>query len=141
MEPEDKEEVEEMLEFRDDTAGGLMDTGSFSLPETATVADAMVGLKESDQIPEDIYSIFLVNANNHLVGTVPLAKLFFAAGDTSLKELSADPLLFVEANEKQDRVAEMFDKYNLLALPVVDEQKELIGVIKVDDVVTILRQR
>jgi sporulation protein YlmC with PRC-barrel domain len=141
MEPEEKEEVEEMLEFRDNSAGGLMDTGFFSLPETATVADAMAGLKESDEVPEDVYSIFLVDSDNHLVGTVPLAKLFFASGDTPLIELASDPFLFVEADEKQDRVAEVFDKYNLLALPVIDDQKELIGVIKVDDVVTLLRQR
>jgi sporulation protein YlmC with PRC-barrel domain len=141
MEPEEKEEVEEMLEFRDNSAGGLMDTGFFSLPEKATVADAMAGLKDMDLVLEDLYSIFLVNTENQLVATVPLAKLFFAAGDTPLMELAADPLLFVESSEKQDRVAEVFDKYNLLALPVVDEQQELIGVIKVDDVVTLLRQR
>ena len=141
MEPEDKEEVEEMFEFRDNSAGGLMDTGFFSLPEDATVADAIAGLHEADEVPEEVYSIFLVNSANHLVAAVPLAKLFFAAGDTPLQELAADPFLYVEANEKQDRVAEMFDKYNLLALPVIDDQKELIGVIKVDDVVTLLRQR
>ena len=141
MEPADKEEVEEMLEFRENTAGGLMHTGFVSLPDEATVADAMAELKNSDQVPEDIYSIFLVNAGNHPIGAVPLAKLFFASGDTPLRELAVDPFLFVEAHEKQDRVAEVFDKYNLLALPVVDERKELIGVIKVDDVVTLLRQR
>lgn len=141
MQPEEKEDVEEMLEFRDNTAGGLMDTGFFSLPETATVADAMEGLKESDKMLEEVYSIFLLSGEKRLAATVPLAKLFFAPGDTPLKELAADPLLFVESDEKQDRVAEMFDKYNLLALPVVDERNELIGVIKVDDVVTLLRQR
>jgi len=141
MEPEEKEEVEEMLEFRDNTAGGLMDTGFVSLAEKATVADAMAGLKQTDLVLEDLYSIFLVNEQNQLVATVPLAKLFFAAGDTPLLDLAADPLLFVETSEKQDRVAEVFDKYNLLALPVIDEHRELIGVIKVDDVVTLLRQR
>jgi sporulation protein YlmC with PRC-barrel domain len=140
MEPEDKEEVEEMLEFRDNTAGGIMDTGYFSLPAKSTVADAMKGLKESEESPEDVYSIFLVDSENHLVGTVPLTKLVFASGDTELVDLVSEPLLFVESGEKQDRVAELFDKYSLLALPVVDEQQELIGVIKVDDVVTLLRQ-
>ncbi len=140
MEPEDKEEVEEMLEFRDNTAGGMMDTGYFSLPAKSTVADAMQALKESEDCPEDVYNIFLVDDDNHLAGTVPLTKLVFAAGDTELVDLVVDPLLFVETSEKQDRVTELFDKYNLLALPVVDEQQELIGVIKVDDIVTLLRQ-
>lgn len=141
MQPADKEEVEEMLEFRENTAGSLMDTGFFSLQENATVAEAMAGLKDADQVLEDVYSIFLVNREKHLVAMVPLAKLFFASGDTPLRELAADPLLFVSANEKEGRVAEVFDKYNLLALPVIDEHRELIGVIKVDDVITLLRQR
>ena len=72
--------------------------------------------------------------------SVPLAKLFFTAGDTPLKELASDPLLSVSTREKQDRVAEMFDKYNLLTLPVLDDEKQLIGVITVDDVVALLRQ-
>jgi CBS domain-containing protein len=140
MEPQEKEDVEEMFEFRDNTAGGLMDTGYFSLAEDATVEDAIKLLKESEEEKEDLYSIFLTDKQNRLVATVPLAKLLFADGDTPLKELAFDPHLFVESDEKQDRVAEVFDKYNLLALPVVDENSELIGVIKVDDVVTLLRQ-
>jgi sporulation protein YlmC with PRC-barrel domain len=140
MDPQEKEDVEEMFEFRDNTAGGLMDTGYFSLAEEATVEDAIRLLKESEEEKEDLYSIFLTDKQNRLVATVPLAKLLFADGDTPLKELAFDPHLFVESDEKQDRVAEVFDKYNLLALPVVDENSELIGVIKVDDVVTLLRQ-
>jgi magnesium transporter len=69
-----------------------------------------------------------------------VAKLFFAAGDTPLKEFAAEPLISIQSDEKQDRVAEVFDKYNLLALPVIDENEELIGVITVDDVVALLRR-
>jgi magnesium transporter len=140
MEPEEKEEVEELLDFRDDSAGGIMDTGYVALPENATVADAMAELKKNEDVLEDLHGMFLVDAENHLRDTVPLAKLFFASGDTPLKNLAADPLLYVYSDEKQDRVAEMFDKYNLLILPVVDEHERLIGVITVDDVVALLRQ-
>jgi CBS domain-containing protein len=141
MEPEEKEEVEEMFEFRDKTAGALMDTGYFAVPEDSTVEVAIQLLKESEEATEDLYSIFLCDEHNRLIGGVPLGKLLFAAGDMPLKELAFDPHLFVQSDEKQDRVAELFDKYNLLALPVVDENEELIGVIKVDDVVTLLRHR
>jgi magnesium transporter len=140
MEPEEKEEVEELLDFRDDSAGGIMDTGYLSLPEDATVADAMAELKKNEDVLENLHSLFLADAENHLRYSVPLAKLFFASGDTPLKDLAADPLLYVYSDEKQDRVAEMFDKYNLLILPVVDEHERLIGVITVDDVVALLRQ-
>ena len=81
-----------------------------------------------------------MDQENRLRCTVPLAKLFFAAGDRALKDFSSEPLLYVNSDEAQDRVAEMFDKYNLLALPVVDDESRLIGVITVDDVVALLRQ-
>jgi len=141
MEPADKEEVEELLDFRDNTAGGLMDPGYLSLREDATVADAMAELKKNEQALDNLHTVFLVDRENRLRYAVPLAKLFFTAGDTPLKELASDPLLCVASDEKQDRVAEMFDKYNLLTLPVLDDQEHLIGVITVDDVVALLRQR
>ena len=139
MEPEGKEEVEDLLDFREDRAGGLMDTGYVSFPEEATVADAMVELKISEEVLEDIHDLFLVDEEERLRYAVPLAKLFFAPGDTKLKELASDPLLLVDSEERQDRVTEMFDKYNLLSLPVVDEDQRLVGVITVDDVVALLR--
>ena len=140
MEPEEKEEVQELLDFRDDTAGGIMNTGFLSLRENATVADAMEELKKNEESIEDLHSIFLVDSHHRLCATVPVSKLFFAAGDTPIKEFAAEPVLSVKPDEKQDRVAEVFDKYNLLALPVIDDNQELIGVITVDDIVALLRQ-
>ena len=141
MEPEEKEEVEELREFREDTAGGLMDPGFLALPESATVADAMAELKKSEEVLEDLHSLFLIDGDGRLRYSVPLAKLFFASGDTPLRDFAVDPLLYVHSNENQHVVAEMFDKYNLLVLPVVDEHGRLQGVITVDDVVALLRQR
>ncbi|MBV8833276.1 MAG: magnesium transporter [Acidobacteriaceae bacterium] len=139
MEPADKEEVEELLEFRDDTAGGLMDTGFIAFPLDATVADAMAELKKNEDVLEDLHSLFLIDEDKKLRYTVPLAKIFFAAGSTPLEDLAADPLICIEVDESQERVAEMFDKYNLLILPVVDEENVLVGVITVDDIVALLR--
>lgn len=139
MQPEEKEDVEELREFRDDTAGGLMDTGFFSLPDSATVESAMTALRDREDSLEKLHSIFLVDDAERLQCTVPLAKLFFAAGDTPLCELSSHPLLCVSPNERPDRITEIFDKYNLLSLPVVDDHQRLIGVITVDDIVALLR--
>ncbi len=139
MEPEGKEDVEELLDFRYDRAGGMMDTGYISFPEDTTVSDALVELKRSELELEDIHDLFLTDDEERLRFTVPLAKLFFAPGETMLKEFASDPLLSVDSDEHQDRVTEMFDKYNLLSLPVVDEHGRLIGVITVDDVVALLR--
>jgi CBS domain-containing protein/sporulation protein YlmC with PRC-barrel domain len=140
MEPADKHELEELREFREDTAGGLMNTESIVLPEMATVSDAMASLRQNEENLDNIYSLFLVDADERLIGAVPLARLFLAAGESPLKDLAADPVS-VTLTERKDRIAELFDKYNLLALPVVDKERRLAGVISVDDIVNVLRRR
>ena len=73
--------------------------------------------------------------------SVPLARLFIAAGDAKLSDLAAETLIQVTVDEKQDRVTELFDKYNLLTLPVVDEDGKLAGVITADDIISVLRAK
>src|SRR3954471_17933531 len=140
MRPEEKEDVEELLEFSDDTAGGLMNTSFLTLPEDATVADALADLKKDAESVEYLHNVFLVDDRGALKCTVPIARLFFAPGSAALRDYAAEPLLCVSLEEKQDRVAEMFDRYNLLALPVIDRDQHVIGVITVDDIVALLRQ-
>ena len=141
MEHQPKRDVEELLEFDDDTAGGLMNTEYVALPETATVADALAALKENEYLLETLNTLFLIDREEHLVGSVPLARLFLQEGSTPLKLLTAESLIEVPVDETQDRVTEMFDKYNLLALPVVNEQRKLTGVITADDIISVLRQK
>jgi Mg/Co/Ni transporter MgtE len=141
MGPEPKTEVEELLEFAENSAGGLMNTEYVALPENATVAEAMEGLKAHEEILETLNTLFLIDADGRLTAAVPLAKLFIAAGATPLKELASEPLLQVDVEEKQDRITEIFDKYNLLALPVVDEAGKLAGAITADEVISLLRQK
>jgi CBS domain-containing protein/sporulation protein YlmC with PRC-barrel domain len=141
MEPEPVTEVRELMEFHEHSAGGLMNTEFVALPRTATVADAMAALKDNKEVLESLNTIFLVDEAERLVGVVPLAKLFVASGSTALGDLAAETLLQAEVSEKQDRITEMFDKYNLLTLPVVDEEGKLAGAITADDIISVLRQR
>jgi len=141
MEPEPKTEVSELLGFSEDSAGGMMNTAYFALPETATVEDAMASLRADEDLLENLNTIFLVDSRDRLAGAVPIARLFRAAGASSLKDLAADPLIRVGEDERQNRITELFDKYNLLTLPVVDEQGRLSGVITADEVITVLRQK
>jgi len=141
MEPEPKTEVQELLEYREDSAGGLMNTEYVSLPENATVADAMEALRAHEEILETLNTLFLVDGEEHLKASVPLARLFTASGATALKDLAAEPLLHVDVAETEDRITEIFDKYNLLALPVVDEAGKLAGAITADEVISLLRQK
>jgi magnesium transporter len=141
MESEPKTEVRELLEYEEDTAGGLMNTEYVALHEKATVSDAMAALKGHEDLLETLNTLLLVDAEERLVGAVPLARLFVAENTLELRELAADPLLKVLVQTKQDRVTEFFDKYNLLTLPVVDEEDKLQGVITADDIISVLRQK
>jgi Mg/Co/Ni transporter MgtE len=141
MEHAPKTEVRELLEFEEDTAGGMMNTEFVSLHEDATVADALQALKQNEDLLESLNTMFLVDAHERLRAAVPLARLFLHEGATLLGSLASDNLLDVRVTEKQDRVTEIFDKYNLLTLPVVDEDGKLAGVITADDVITVLRHR
>jgi CBS domain-containing protein/sporulation protein YlmC with PRC-barrel domain len=141
MESEPKTEVRELLEYEEDTAGGLMNTEYVALHANATVSDAMEALKGHEDLLETLNTLLLIDAEGRLAGAVPLGRLFVAAGTLALKELAADPLLKVSVETKQDRVTEFFDKYNLLTLPVVDEEGTLVGVITADDIISVLRQK
>jgi Mg/Co/Ni transporter MgtE len=141
MESEPGSEVRELLEFDEDTAGGLMNTEYVSLHANAKVSDAMDALRGNEELLEILNTLFLVDENEHLAGVVPLARILVAPSDSLLKDIASYPLIKVPVKEKQDRVTEIFDKYNLLALPVVDEDGKLAGVITADDIITVLRQK
>jgi magnesium transporter len=141
MEQDPKQDVEELLEFDEDTAGGLMNTEYVALPATATVADALLALKENEDLLETLNTLFLIDDQEVLVASGPLARLFLHEGSQPLSSLAAETLIQVPVGERQDRVTELFDKYNLLALPVVDERRKLTGVITADDIISVLRQK
>ena len=141
MDSEPKVDVQELLEFEEDTAGGLMNTEYVVLHDNATVADAMSALKGSEELLESLNTLFLIDEDEHLTAAIPLARLFLARGDSRLKELASETLIQVTVDEKQDRVSEYFDKYNLLTLPVVDADGKLAGVITADDIISLLRQK
>jgi magnesium transporter len=140
MEPEQREDVQELLEFEEDTAAGRMTTDYMALPQTAKVSDAVAMLRTFEGGIESVSTIFLISDGEKLVGAVPLSKLVLAAQDEPLKNLSIEPIsLHAGASEKE--VAETFDKYNLLTLPVLDENGALTGVITADDVISLLRSK
>ena len=141
MEQEPKTEVQELLEYPEDSAGGIMNTEYLALPENTTVAQAMDALRPQEEILETLNTIFLVDEQERLKATVPLARLFASSGSTPLRDLASETLISVDIEESQDRITETFDKYNLLALPVVDKSGKLAGVITADDIISLLRHR
>jgi magnesium transporter len=133
-------EVEELLEHREDSAGGLMTTEYVTVPHAATVGEAIAALQGHDYALESTNMIFLVDAEEQLKGAVPLARMFLADPAVPLASLQTDRLVSVPVKEQQDRVIAKFDKYNLVTLPVVDHANRLIGVITADDIIAVLRQ-
>src|SRR5262249_33451933 len=141
MESEPKSEVRELLEFEEDTAGGMMNTEYIALPENARVADALLALRGNEDLLENLNHLFLVDSEGRLKGAAPLARLFVASESTPLRDLVSDTLIQAPVDESRDRVTELFDKYNLLALPVADEEGRLAGVITADEIISVLRNR
>jgi len=141
METEPEAEVRELLEFEEDTAGGLMNTEYVSVHEKATIADGFAALRGNEELLDTVNTLFLVGADEKLVGVVPLGKLFSGAEDTPLADLADETVIHVNVDEKESHITELFDKYNLMTLPVVDEEGRLEGVITADDIITVLRER
>ena len=131
----------ELLEFGEKTAAGRMNTEYLAVNQNATVHDAIETLRRFQGGVETVSTIYLVDEDGRLAGAVPLAKLVLASPDTLLKSLTQEPLIYTNANAKEKDFAELFDKYNLLTLPVVDDNKKLTGVITSDDIISLLRAK
>jgi len=141
MEPEERQEVSELLAFHENTAAGRMTTDYIALSAEHTVGDAIDRLRSFEGPVETVSTIYLVDSQEKLVGSVPLVSLVLAPGGTRLGTLTPEHVIYVEASASEKDVAEMFDKYNLLTLPVVDEEQRLTGIITADDVISLLRDR
>lgn len=141
MESAPKAEVEELLEYDADTAGGLMTPEYLSLHAGATAGDAADALRSNPQLADSAFVLFLTDLDERLVGSLPVTRALLARPEQILSDLAEDEEpLSVPVSESSKRVVELFDKYNLLALPVVDEEGRMAGVVTVDDVISVLRE-
>ena len=141
MEPEERAEVAELMTFEEDTAAGRMTTEYMALPPGAKVEDAIEMLRNFEGGVETISTIYIIGERDKLLGQVPLAKIVLAAPETPLMLLSTGHMSTIHPGADEKEVAAMFDKYNLLTLPVVDEEGVLTGVITADDVINMLRAK
>jgi Mg/Co/Ni transporter MgtE/sporulation protein YlmC with PRC-barrel domain len=141
MEPEERQEVSELLEFDENSAAGCMTTDFVSLGISATVEHAVQALRVFDGDPESVTEIYLLDEKRVLRGMVPLARLIMAQPEARLQVLTEPRVLSCPADMHQNDLAEMFDKYNLHALPVVDTQNRMVGVVQADHVISFLREK
>jgi magnesium transporter len=141
MEPEERQEVEELLEFDEDSAAGCMTTEFVCLGADATVAQAVQALRSFDGDTEGVTEIFLLDEKRMLRGAIPLARLVMAQPEARLSVLTEPRIISCPPDLKQNDLAEMFDKYNLHALPVVDSQGRMVGVVQAERVISFLREK
>jgi sporulation protein YlmC with PRC-barrel domain/flagellar motility protein MotE (MotC chaperone) len=141
MERGAQQDVVELLEHREETAAGRMTTEFLALPVSATVQNAIDSLREFEGGVEVVSTIYLVDSHGTLAAAVPLARLVLAEPSTPMLSLTQEPLVLAHEGVEENAVAELFDKYNLQTLPVVDEHNKLKGVITSDDVISMLRAK
>ncbi len=141
MEPEERQEVVELLEHKEETAAGLMTTEFLCVPVTSKVQDAIELMRRFEGGIESVSTIYLIDSHGTLSGAVPLANIVMADTGTPMLGLALEPLISAQEATHENEVAELFDKYNLLTLPVVDDQRRLAGVITSDDVISMLRSK
>jgi len=141
MEPEAQQDVVELLEHKEETAAGRMTTEFLALPVAATAQNAIDSMREFEGGVEAVSTIYLVDSHGTLVGAVPLARVALAQPPTPMLSLIQEPLILAHEGVADNEVAELFDKYNLMTLPVVDERNKLTGIITSDDVISMLRAK
>jgi Mg/Co/Ni transporter MgtE len=139
MDPEERQEVEELLEFSGNSAAGEMTTDYISLGQGATVDEAVAALHIFEGDLETLTHVFVVDEQEVLQAVVPLIKVLLAPRGTLLAELADDHIVSCDIHATGRKVAELFDKYNLRALPVVDAEKKLAGVVYAEQVIAQLR--
>lgn len=139
MRTEDSTEVADLLKYPKDTAGGIMTTEFFSLNEDATAQEAIRRLQQAGDT-EMVFYIYVTDKEDHLVGVLSLRQLLRVPPATPLKNIMTTDVLSVSVDMDQEEVARQVARYNLLAIPVVEKDNTLVGIITVDDVVDVIRE-
>ena len=131
-------EVQHLLEYADQTAGRIMNPNVFALAEDLTAGEAIEALQRSREV-EMVFYLYVVDERRHLVGVVSLRRLLLVSPETPLKRIMTTDLMTARVDMDQEEAAQLVASYNLLAIPVVDEENKLVGVITVDDVIDVIK--
>jgi magnesium transporter len=131
-------DVGDLLEYPEQTAGRIMNPKVFALSEDMTAGEAITALQSSRDV-EVVFYLYVIDGRRHLVGVVSLRRLLLVAPSTPLKRIMTTDLISVRVDTDQEEVARQVASYNILAIPVVDEENKLVGVITVDDVIDVIK--
>jgi len=140
IEAEERREIQPLLAYDEETAGGIMATEVLTVPETATVADAMAIVREHGEDYEPFFFVYVVDAAHRLRGVLSLRDLVMHEPAVAVSEACDREPVSVPPTMDQEEVAHLFRRYDLLAVPVVDETRRLLGRITIDDVVDVMKE-
>ncbi|WP_085506994.1 magnesium transporter [Thalassobacillus devorans] len=140
MDDDDSDEIKDLLHYEEKTAGSIMTTEFVVVKANMTVREAMLHLRREAPDAETIYYTYVIDEDKHLVGVISLRDLIIAEDDWLISEVMNERLVSVPVGEDQEEIARMFRDYDFLALPVVDFQNHLLGIITVDDVLDVMEE-
>ncbi len=138
MRPRESGVVENLLEYAERTAGRIMNPNVFALSEDITAGEAITEIQTNRDV-EMVFYLYVVDERRHLVGVVSLRRLLLVSPETPLKRIMTADLISARADMDQEEVSRLVAAYNLLAIPVVDEENKLVGIITVDDVIDVIK--
>lgn len=138
--PEMRKMINEILKYPDDSAGSIMTTEYVSLRPDMTTEEAIKRIRRTGVDKETIYNCYVTENNRKLIGTITIRTLLLSEDDDVLEEIMEPNVISVSTLEDQEDVAEMFAKYDFVALPVVDQENRLVGIVTVDDAIDVMRE-
>jgi CBS domain-containing protein/sporulation protein YlmC with PRC-barrel domain len=138
MEPDEAADVRELLAYPEDTAGGIMTNEYATVPPDMTAHEAIAYLRQEAEALDEVYYVYVVDAEEHLLGVFTLRDLIVAAPDAPVASFAQAAEVRVQVYDPQEHVARVIAKYNLLAVPVVDDEDRLQGIVTVDDAIDII---
>lgn len=138
LDQEVQEEVQELLEYDEDTAGGIMTKDYVELHVSMTVQAAIEHLRETAPDAETIYYVYVIDSQDQLVGIVSLREIIVAKPELLVEAIMMRNVIAVNVHQDQEEVARLVSKYGFLAVPVVDDANKLVGIITVDDVIEVI---
>lgn len=137
---EDADDVKELLIYEEESAGGIMTTGYIEVNKDMTAKDAIEHMRENAKEAETIYYIYVVDNQERLVGVISLRELITARDSNIVADLMSENIISVYVDEDREEAVRLVSKYNLVAIPVIDRQKRLKGIITVDDIIDVMEE-
>ncbi len=140
MDHQDRERVEKILSYPEDTAGGLMNTDTITIRPDITIEAALRYLRRHDELPEMTDSLFVVSRKDTYIGSLPLTRMLVSDPSSTVREMMVTDKPPIVAEMEDTKVAQLFEQEDLVSAPVVDEKNKLLGRITIDDVVDVIRE-